>query len=307
MHARRYGGTAAKVRLLTGGKSDARTLKIETEHPDGTPASRVVAKLHDLNAIEDEERRYELYVASLLDAGTYTNRLETRRAGAQHRGGLFYSVAGRYDASLFDVLRRSPTDAAAIVAEIRSSLTPWHGDPVVEQQRIGDVRRLLVSDARLADLRAEPDCLSEELEALETHVRSAPAHGDLHGENILVAPDNRSILIDFGRVGPAVNAVDPVTLELSAVLHPDAALDLSDWPTREQAEGWQDRSFYLEGCPVAEFIEACRDWSDAVSRGDRETDAVVYGYALRQLLFDDVDLELAAAYSRGAASRLSGS
>ena len=41
-----------------------------------------------------------------------------------------------------------------------------------------------------------------------------------------------------------------------------------------------------------------------MSRGDREADAVVYGFALRQLLFDGVDLELAAAYSRGAANRL---
>ena len=207
------------MRLLNGGRSGALTLKVEVDQPDGSPASRVVAKLNDLDDIEDEERRYETHVSPLLNAATYTNRLETLRAGAQHRGGLFYSLAETYDASLFDVLRRSSEDATEIVKEIQASLAPWHGDATATTLQVGDVRRMFVRDERLSELLYEADWANSELERLDVYVRSAPAHGDLHGGNILVTPDKRAILIDFGRVGPAVNAVDPVTLELSAVLH----------------------------------------------------------------------------------------
>jgi CheY-like chemotaxis protein len=304
IHAHKHGGAAAKVRMLTGGKSGALTLAVEVERLDGSPASRVVAKLNDLEEIEEEELRYETHVAPLLQAATYTNRLETLRAGARDRGGLFYSLAHRYDASLFDVLRASADDAARIVTEVQGNLAPWHSDPRAEPRALGDLRRLLVRDDRIRELRHSPDWLTEVLEQTEVVVREAPVHGDLHGGNILVTQDRRAILIDFGRVGIAFNAVDPVTLELSAILHPDSCLDLAGWPTHEQAERWNERAFFLEGCPIASFISACRDWSDAASRGDRETDAAVYGFALRQLLFDDVDTSLAAALSRGAARRL---
>jgi CheY-like chemotaxis protein len=304
IHAHKHGGAAAKARMLTGGKSGALTLAVEVERLDGSPASSGVTKLNELDEIEDEERRYETHVAPLLHAATYTNRLETLRAGAQHRGGLFYSLAHRYDASLFDALRADPHVAAEIIAEVQANLAPWHSDPQVQTRTLRDLRRLFVRDGRVSDLRHRADWRTEELEQSEIVVRTAPAHGDLHGGNILVTQDRRAILIDFGRVGLAFNAVDPVTLELSVILHPDAKLDLGGWPTHEQAERWNERACFLEDCPIVPFIVACRGWSDGASRGDRETDAAVYGFGLRQLLFDDVDRALAAAFSRGAADRL---
>ena len=304
IHARKHGGAAAKARLLTGGKSGALTLAVEVERLDGSPASRVVAKLNVLEDIEDEEQRYEKFVAPLLHAGSYTNRLETLRAGARGRGGLFYSLAHRYEASLFDVLGESPENAAEVVKEVQRHLSPWHEAPRPETRTLRDLRRLLVRDRRLAELQCGADWLTDELEQIEVMVRTAPTHGDLHGANVLVTDDLRAILIDFGRVGPGFNALDPVTLELSAILHPDANVDLADWPTEEQADRWSERAFFLDGCPIAPFITACRDWSDEASRGDRETDAAVYGFGLRQLLFKDVNLPLAAAFSRGAARRL---
>ena len=305
IYAHKHGGAAAKARLLTGGKSGALTLAVEVERLDGSPASRVVAKLNVLEEIEDEEQRYARFVAPLLHAASYTNRLETLRAGARDRGGLFYSLAQAYQDSLFDVLRGNPENAAAIVKEVQRHLSPWHDRPRPETRPLRELRRLLVRDARMGELRYPAEWATDELERTEVMVRAAPTHGDLHGGNVLVTDDLRAILIDFGRVGLGHNAIDPVTLELSAVLHPDAKLDLAGWPTVHQAERWNERALFLEGCPIGPFITACRDWSDEASRGDRETDAAVYGFGLRELLFDDVDLSLAAAFSRGAAQRLS--
>jgi len=304
VHARKHGGTAAKVRLLAGGKSGAITVRVDVETAEGAAASRVVAKLNDLTELEDEERRYESHVAPLLNAGTYTNRLETIRAGARHRGGLFYSLAAGYERSLFDVLREDPSGSAQVVGRVRTSLAPWHGEGVVQQLSVRAVRQMVVRDARLADFVVEADWMSDELEGSAAVVRRARSHGDLHGGNVLVSQSGLPMLIDFGKTGEAVNALDAVTLELSAVLHPDATLDLRGWPKVEQAENWNDRVAYLVGCPIADFVNACRDWSDDVSRGDREVDAAVYAFGLRQLLFPDAPHELAAAFSRGAARRL---
>ena len=304
LYARRHGGSSAKARLLAGGKSGALTVRVEVEKVDGTSAGRIVAKLNDLSEIYDEERRYEKFVAPILDAATYTNRLETIKAGAQHRGALIYSLAGRYEASLFDVTRRDATAAATIVTELREYLDPWHGQGVVSEMSIGDVRRLLLRDERLPELLADVPWANKDLESQVISTRRATVHGDFHGGNVLVTADYRPIVIDFGRVGVGVNSMDPVALELSFILHPDAQLNLGDWPTTEQAEHWEDRQAYLEGCPIRPIIEVCRDWSDGVSRGDRETDATVYAFGLRQLRFDDVDLNVAAALSRGAAARL---
>jgi hypothetical protein len=142
------------------------------------------------------------------------------------------------------------------------------------------------------------------LEAIAVPIRSCPSHGDLHGGNLLLASPEEPLLIDFGRLGPAGASLDPITLELSAVLHPDAGQPLDGWPSHDQASHWMDLDTYLVGCPYPEFVRNCRGWARHVARGEREQDAFVYSYALRQLLYVDVDHALAAAFSQGAAERL---
>ena len=142
------------------------------------------------------------------------------------------------------------------------------------------------------------------LEDISIPIRSCTAHGDLHGGNLLLAGWRSGLVIDFGRLGTAAAALDPITLELSAVLHPDAGQELGDWPSRDQALQWMDLDAYVADCPIAEFVAHCRAWARDIARGDREQAACVYGYALRQLRFPEVDANLAAAYGRGAAERL---
>jgi CheY-like chemotaxis protein len=304
IHARAHGGVTAHMALLAGGRSGASVLRLETKTSYGTLTSRVVGKLNSLEEVEDELRRYSQHVP-MLGAGCYTNHVETLRAGAQHRAALFYALAEGYDESLFDILGKDDSAAAAVVGELQNNLRPWQDHPHAMTTTVAGVRRLFVPDSKLGELPDWVDWRDAKLEALIVYVNEAPVHGDLHGGNVLVDAEGRPMLIDFGRVGTAMNAVDSVTLELSAVLHPDAKLSRGDWPAVTQAEHWNDLEAYLDGCPFAGFVSRCRDWTMAVRRGDREVDAVVFAYALRQLRYGVAGEELATAYSRGAAARLS--
>jgi hypothetical protein len=130
-------------------------------------------------------------------------------------------------------------------------------------------------------------------------------HSDLHGGNVHVTTSRSSILIDFARIETTPACLDPITLELSAIVHPDAELELHDWPTEEQARVWPSPE-YLDNCPIPEFITACRAWLDAVKQGNRDRDATLYAYALRQLRFDEIDPAIPTALCQGAAERLVG-
>jgi CheY-like chemotaxis protein len=301
---RRHGGNAVRLSLIAGGMSGALALRAEIDRPDGTPAGRLFAKLGTISEVDDEEARYREF-ALMLNASVYANLLESIYCGAQQRGGLFYSLADQYDRSLFSVLRNSQGEALVAVSRLRQNLAPWHDNWTLESASVRSVREGFVTDARLAESRVDPDWVTDRIEDRVIRVRRAPSHRDLHGENALVSTDSQPILIDFGKVGRAPASSDPVFLELSAVLHPKADLDLGEWPSVEQAFHWHDRGRYLEGCPIADFVGACRDWTDHVAAGDLERDAVVYATALRQLRFPDVPVDLPAAFSRGAAERLS--
>jgi CheY-like chemotaxis protein len=303
IHSRSHGAVTIRVDLLGGGRSGACVLRLHAKSGDGLVTSRVVAKLNTLEEVEDELKRYEQFVA-ILGAGDYTNHTETLCAGAQDRGALFYGLADGYDSSLFDLLESNDPRTPNVVRDLRSSLQPWHGNQTVAPQTVGDIRRLFVSDASLAELPALVDWRNPALETIQVYTHRAPAHGDLHGGNILVDASARPMLIDFGRVGLATNAVDPVTLEFSVVLHPDRPVDFGDWPTVSQAENSMDLPAYLDGCPIPEFISACREWTTDVSGGAREINACVFAYSLRQLRYPGEHHLLAAAFSRGAAARL---
>ena len=304
IYSRQRGGEVVRLRQLAGGRSGAVTLWTEVEEPEGGISGRVVAKLNSLAEIEDEERRVEEHAAHVLAAPVYAGSLHAVKAGTRDRAGLFYSLAAGYDRTLFDLLAESPDEAAKVVQQISNALEPWHANSTPAPWTVRHIRRLLVRDEKLGELRVDADWATSDLEGRRVPCRRCRSHGDLHGSNVLVNGGQRGMLIDFARAGFATAPLDPITLELSAVLHPDSRIDLQGWPTQEQAANWAVENDYVEGSPIKPFVQACRQWMYKVQRTDREAVATVYAYALRQLRYGDVDLDLAAAFSKGAATRV---
>jgi hypothetical protein len=215
---------------------------------------------------------------------------------------IVYSLAAN-EVSLFNVLRaRDPV--STVIDSLRQATEPWHGSKTVARREVREIRQVLVSDDELAQIRVtHGDFIDFGIEDIYVQVNECLCHGDLHGDNVQVSASAGAILIDFAKVGVKPACLDPITLEVSASVHPEANLGLDDWPTLDQARVWPSPA-YLENCPVPEFIEACRLWLDAVKRGDRDRDATLYAYALRQLRFPEVDPQLPIALCQGAAERL---
>lgn len=302
---RQVGGTVVRVSPLSGGLSGVRTLRLRIDDDRGAPVLEGVAKLGPLEALEDERRRCENFVMGRLSATTFAPVARFIRSGAGAHGALLYSLAGGFDANLFEVLTSRPDACPNVVNRLRQNLAPWRQDAPTDVVLIADIRRALISDDDLEDL-AEflAELPMDQVESLRVQVRSCPQHGDLHGGNVLVNPDGVPVLIDFGRTGIATASLDAVTLEFSILFHPDAEGLRGQWPTVEQAARWDEYDHYTAGCPAPDLVRLCREWAYEVAGGDREVLANVYAFAVRQMKYPDADKALAFAIAYRAAELL---
>ena len=147
------------------------------------------------------------------------------------------------------------------------------------------------------------------VEGIEIEVSRGIQHRDLHGLNVLVSDSNEPLLIDYDNYAPANCALDPITLELSAIFHRDEGAQAArgDWPSAERAARWTDLDAYLEGCPYPEAIRACRAWAEDAAASPEEVLATLVGSAIRQFWFDNTDKDLAASLVEAGAAGLQSS
>lgn len=167
------------------------------------------------------------------------------------------------------------------------------------------IRRGVVTDEELSEFAATAPAI-DHLEGAEVEVSRGIQHRDLHGLNVLVSDSNDPLLIDYDNFAVANAALDPVTLELSAVFHRDAGAQRARgrWPAPDQARAWRELDRYLEDCPYPEAIRACREWAEAAAASPAEVDATLLSVALRQFWFENTDKELAAALMEAGETRL---
>jgi CheY-like chemotaxis protein len=304
VHARRQAGAVARLAPLAGGLSASTTIRVLVEDERGARTSTVVAKLGSIERVSDERGRFNRHIAPSLGATAFAPMAGFVTAGAGRTGGLFYSVA-EPSTPLFGVLRDDPDRARRVVGQLEAALAPWRTGVPASSTRVGDIRRDLVPDEQLASLTSYLGGIAwQEAEDRTIQARGCTVHGDLHGANVLVLPNDMPILIDYGRTGRTSVAIDPMMLELSLLLHPAGRAVAGAWPNAGQAEHWIDLDDYVRGFPGEPFVRACREWAHRVAAGDREVFAVGYAYAFRQLLFDRTDRDLAVAVLRGAVARL---
>ena len=297
--AKRFSAVRCAVSPIGSGKSGAVPLRLELFSADGRPIQQVVAKLAPHTKVRDENARYDAYIV-LLDAAATPRKLMMHEFGAGSTAGLFYQLAEGYGASMFAVMALNDHQAAAAVAAASQLTARWSQGNAQARQSIATIRRCWVKDGKAAELAEEYGLAwATDFESKEIQTRWHCVHGDLHGENILVADDARAVLIDFGDVAYSAASYDPVTLELSAVLQ-DNATRSADWPTADQCKAWHDLDRYLEGSPIPAFVRACREWASTSAAGRREVAAAAYCYLLRQLKYPDTDKVRILALMDGA-------
>jgi hypothetical protein len=303
--ARRQAARVVRLSPLSGGLSDAITVRVEVFRGAQSPVAVVVAKLLELDDVRRERQAYDAHISPRLDLGTFAHVASYVVAGAAGQGGIFYKLAIESAVPLHERLVAGDSDSAEVVKRLQQLAHDWQRARVARRMTVGEIRNRLVSDSHLGAYEDELRTLPRsDAEDISVEVFSCSQHGDLHAFNVLVEPDGSPILIDFALAGDAPASLDPVTLELSFVFHPSVASIGTTWPSPRQAEGWRDLTSYLVDCPRPDFIRACREWAYGVAAGDREVAANVYAYALRQLRFG-ASVDLAVAYARGALAELS--
>lgn len=286
--ARRKGGSMVNYRPLAGGRSGAQTGLTTVLDASGAQMAHVVSKLTSLDRAREERERYISHVSGKLGAATFADLTDEVIAACGGSAGMFYSVADTFTKNLFTALAEDATAAAAVVDTLADHCAPWRtGVPHVAKSW-RDIRRNLIADADFEVVRSA-HAITDISDDKVIQCMWTSQHGDLHGANILIDDKLRPVLIDFGRAGPAPSVLDPVTLELSAIFHPDSPLVSSRWPTADDLRKWADLDSYLEDCPYSDFVRACRRWSDVMRVGQRDLFATVSAFCLRNLQYDDVD------------------
>lgn len=301
--ARRHEAEIVQVRELNGGLSSSKVLRLRLLGRGGNTRALAVAKVGRMDDVLSEKRRYDNYVSPLLPPGAFAPLTDQIKAGAGPLAAVFYSLSDDSQ-SLFDLLEGDPQEATALLKPLRRRLSPWHEGAPMDPMSIGDIRREVIDDdlmEELADENIDQDWRA--FEKSEILVRRCIQHGDLHGENVLT-PEDQPLVIDFGEVREAVASLDPLSLELSLLFHPDGRRLCDDWPSVEQARMWHSLTRYLDGCPLPEFVRECREWVFEVAENEQAVYANLYVQAVRQLKYPNTNHELAAALINVAVNRL---
>jgi hypothetical protein len=245
------------------------------------PFASLFAKIDSHEKIDREYRAYNTHVAPRLAPGGYAPYADRVSAGAGRLGGIFFRLADAYVDSAFDVLRREEAAALAVLQRTGERTANWKDARTLREMPVRDIRRLLLPDTRLASVERFLAALPwRAVEAINVTVHSCSQHGDLHPLNVLVDAAGEVVLVDFAHAADAPASLDPLTLELALVFHPDLA---SDWPSAEQLAFWWKLDEYLVECPYPAFVRACREWAHEVAGSDGEVAAVAYAYGIRQL------------------------
>ena len=299
--ARRFQGVRCAVSEVGGGLSGAHVIRLRVTDHQGVLVHDAVAKLAMPADIRREGECYDLHITRLAPAAT-PRKLATLEYGAHKLAGIFFGLAEGSDECVFDIAGKSPERAEAVIRSVETAMARWIDGVPERRMTIRQIRERLLSDQFLDQVRNtfSLDWI-QNFEDRAIQARWACSHGDLHGKNIFVSPV-RTELIDYGDVGNGPASLDPVTLELSLLFHPDAPGKVGAWPSVEQARAWGNLDVYLDSCPFPEFVRECRDWALRAAAGKREVAASGYSYLVRQLKYDDTDKNRVLALLDGVRS-----
>lgn len=302
MYARTTEHSSAQLTSTTG-LSGARTCRVVLTSDAGSPAS-IFIKILSWSEAQAEFERFNRFVPNRLAPGSFAPALPPVTSGLRKDAALVSTLAAPGSVSLFERMIADPSSAARSIADLATALSPWRQSAGVEEVQLGALRRRFISDDRLHTSGVDPDDLAA-IEALTVQMTSAIAHGDLHGENVLVDEDGRPLLIDFGDVGVAYSVTDPVVLEASTLFHRNGPLRGDQRLQREGIREWMDIDWLCRDNPFEEVLRATRRWSDSVDSPPAMA-AMLYAQTMRQLKYGEIEkdrlVSLAVACAEAAGS-----
>ena len=295
---------ASDVSLLSGGLSDAKVVKITAVDQNRRAQALCAAKLGHRRIISAERDAYDKHVRKLT-VGACPPLFDVVEDGVGLNGSIFYTLTDSDTKSLFDRLSENPDLGIRVVHHIRHALSRWTEASAVQMITVREIRERMLAEEKMQELAARFDLSGfSDIENLKLQASASCIHGDLHCGNVLVKSSGESVLIDFGDAGPGFTGIDPITLELSLLFHPDSKKSTFREELVSNLDRWPDVENFAGNIALKSMIIACRDWAYDVAGGDMAVLAIAYAYALRQLKYETVPSELTLAFIERLAVRL---
>lgn len=250
-----------------------------------------VAKLGLSSKIQKENESYARHVR-LMPMNTFTPLLLSMDKGLREYSAIFYTLAEGYTDTLFQAVQNDPCKAVDVIKKVRNSMERWSTARKVSRVKIGEIRRAKLNDTDFNKLTTQYDIEDiKDIEDIFVNISKSCIHGDLHGGNVLVNQTGTPILIDFGDVGFNYTSLDPITLEMSLIFHPDCVVSEVSHEIRPSINNWPNIDQYCQDNPFKEVIKYCRNWAYDISGDDKSVLAAGYAFAVRQLKYDTVSAD----------------
>ena len=191
--------------------------------------------------------------------------------------------------SVFQLLGTDPASAALQVAKLADALDSVPDTDVVLE--LAELVRPILPYSELSDSLASLGIAAPSA-TMRISTKLRLQHCDLHLSNVLsdgVSP----ALIDSDGSQRAASLVDPVTMLLSSLVHPDSPLRGASWPDQEHIGAHLGSQSFGVGTPAEDWFRAVTTWCASRMVSRREFWAIVLAYATRQLAYPDVLTESA--------------
>ncbi|QLG96517.1 phosphotransferase [Pseudomonas yamanorum] len=263
-----------------------------------------VGKLGLASHVNKEILAYNAEVKHLR-LGAFAPVLSFNDQGLRGFAAIFYVLADEHTDTFFQLVLTNPEAAIDVLSRVRAALARWSDSRSVMLVSIKEIRRHILSDENFQKIITAHGL--ERLLVLEeknVEISEACIHGDLHGGNILVNSDYVPVLIDFGDVGAGYTCLDPITLELSLIFHPDARINGLAAQLESSSENWLDLNVYGKGSLLYPIIKYCREWAYDVAPHDESVLCMAYLFVLKQLKYETVPADVLIKILNGILGRL---
>ncbi|OBK22998.1 response regulator [Mycobacterium asiaticum] len=295
-----YHAVSVTAVSLGGGLTGASVWKCELTRQEGHVAT-IVAKKVKKTPIRGG-------LPDLLPRTSTSSNLATLSGltGGSHINVL--QVAGDDPYPLMSVIFEDPSLAVDLVRPLWTALSG-----ITQQQRALTIAEVGASLIDWATVSSRLDSYDIEVPAgsLIATARIGVRHGDFHPGNVLI-DNGQAVLIDFDSNTFACGALDPVTMLISTLVHPDSPIRGPLWPDGDEIAACLGALEFGRGHACEAWFRGVYQWLQECRTSDREVWSTVLAYAARQLGYPDVlgdrgVVERVVAIAKRAANALASS
>jgi CheY-like chemotaxis protein len=271
-----HGAVSIAPTALSGGLTGASVWKCDVRRVEGSVGTIVIKQVKTMPSLGG--------LPELLPRANATSTMATLSGLMGGNLVNILQLAGSAPYPLMDLILDRPGDAAVVALPIFTGLRA-----VSEHQKmltIAEICAPLGDWVELTQLLTEVG-IAAPAGSLNASTKIGMRHGDLHPGNILI-DEGQPVIIDFDSSCFASSLLDPITLLISTLVHPDSPMRGVGWPSpAEIANGFGSPGFALFH-PQEAWFASIMQWAEESKTSYREYWALVLAYAARQLKYDDI-------------------